>query len=259
MLSERELQSLLQAVTDIADRAGDIIIDLYDQTVTVRQKADSSPVTEADEKAELLILDELSRLSPNLPAISEEAASRGQAPATVDGPFWLVDPLDGTREFVNRNGEFTVNIALVDDHRPILGVVLAPARKMTYRAARGQNAEKRCATGDWQPIRARPVPEDGVVVVSSRSHGDREQLETLLSDQQVARHEFAGSSLKFCLVADGTADLYPRYGPTSEWDTAAGHAVLAIAGGSVQTIDGDELTYGKSGWLNPGFIARGIA
>ena len=257
-LSKGERRALLLAATAIADRAAALIMDIYGTEFSVRRKDDFSPVTEADERAEDLILPALRELIAGVPAVGEESVARGSHVAVGDGPFWLVDPLDGTKEFLCRNGEFTVNIALVENRSPVLGVVLAPAAGVGFRASGAGTAEKRETGGDWSPVRARPLPRGGAVVVSSRSHGDRRQIEEMLRGTAIDRHRIAGSSLKFCLVAEGTADIYPRYGQTSEWDTGAGQAVLKGAGGSVRTLDGEVLRYGKAGWRNPGFIARGL-
>lgn len=253
----------MTAATDIADRAGEVILEVYETDFDVRRKGDNSPVTEADERAEALILPALRDLLPGIPAIGEEAVSQGTAEAVAGDVFWLVDPVDGTKEFLRRSGEFTVNIALVENSIPILGVVTAPALKRGFRACGPGTAERReGAVGgrdDWQSIAVRTVPADGAIVASSRSHGDRAKIEELLSGMKIQKHVTAGSSLKFCLLAEGAADVYPRYGPTSEWDTAAGHAVLTGAGGSVRTFDEKDLAYAKPGWRNPEFIARGAA
>jgi 3'(2'), 5'-bisphosphate nucleotidase len=256
--SETERHALMLAATEIADRAGEVILEVYATDFDVRHKGDDSPVTEADERAEALILPALRDLLPSIPAIGEEAVSQGTAETMHGEVFWLVDPIDGTKEFLRRSGEFTVNIALVENGVPVMGVVTAPAIGRAFRACGRGTAERREADGIWQPISVRAVPEDGVIIVSSRSHGDREKLEALLTNLMVQGHRTAGSSLKFCLVAEGGADVYPRYGPTCEWDTAAGHAVLTGAGGSIRLLDGPELPYGKPGWRNPEFIARGL-
>jgi len=255
--SDNERRALMLAATEIADRAGDVILEVYGTDFDVRRKGDDSPVTEADERAEALILPALRDLLPGIPAIGEEAVSQGREETVAGEVFWLVDPVDGTKEFLRRSGEFTVNIALVENRVPTLGVVTAPALKRGFRACGVGTAESREGDGEWQAIAVRAIPEDGAVVASSRSHGDRAKIEELLSDMNIREHVTAGSSLKFCLLAEGAADVYPRYGPTSEWDTAAGHAVLAGAGGSVRLLDDTELRYGKPGWRNPEFIARG--
>lgn len=257
-ISNTDRRALLDAVTDIASRAGEVILDVYDTDFAIRRKDDDSPVTEADERAEALILPALRNLLPGVPAIGEEAVSQGNAEEVAGDTFWLVDPVDGTKEFLGRSGEFTVNIALIENGAPVLGIVTAPALKCGYRACGPGTAEKFDTDGDWGPISVRGIPDEGAIVVSSRSHGDRDKLEALLADTKVAGHRTAGSSLKFCLVAEGEADIYPRYGPTSEWDIAAGHAVLIGAGGTLRLLDGSDMKYRKAGWRNPEFIARGL-
>lgn len=245
--------ALLEDLVPIARAAGAAILDVYATDFGVRSKGDASPVTAADERAEAIILERLAKLTPDIPIVSEEAASRGSIPATGQA-FWLVDPLDGTKEFVNRNGEFTVNIALIERGTPVLGLVLAPALDCLYGGASGDGAFA------WDSLGRRAIAcararEGGLTVVSSRSHGDTEALERFLAGRPVASSVSVGSSLKFCLVAKGEADLYPRFGRTMEWDTAAGHAVLLAAGGEVTDLAGARLTYGKPGYENPAFIA----
>jgi len=252
---------LLEPLCAIARRAGAAIMTIYATDFAVRDKNDASPVTEADEKAEAVILAELARLTPDIPVISEEAAAAGRIPK-VEQRFWLVDPLDGTKEFISRNGEFTVNIALIDNGRPVLGVVLAPALGKTGRLFSGVVGQGAWVEDDAgrRAIRCRAVPAAGMTVVASRSHGDAAALDAFFAERQikVASLASAGSSLKLCLVAAGEADLYPRLGRTMEWDTAAAHAVLAAAGGSVRTLAGEPLRYGKPGLDNPHFVASGL-
>ncbi|MEM7172982.1 MAG: 3'(2'),5'-bisphosphate nucleotidase CysQ [Pseudomonadota bacterium] len=255
--------SLLDSLTKIAHQAGEVILEIYAQGdgVEVQIKDDSSPVTAADQAAEKVILAALAELSPEIPVVAEEAAAAGHIPDVSAGRFWLVDPLDGTKEFISRNGEFTVNIALVEDGQPIAGVVYAPAKGRTWVGAclPGQAATARFSEKDAQPapIQTREIPESGAVVVASRRHGSGEELDTFLADYKVDEMISAGSSLKFCLVAKADADLYPRFGRTMEWDTAAGHAVLRAAGGAVMAQDGTPLRYGKPGFENPHFYALG--
>ena len=235
---------------------------IYAGDFSVRGKSDASPVTAADEQAEALILAGLQRLAPGIPVVAEESVAAGRVPDISGGTFFLVDPLDGTREFVNRNGEFTVNIALIEHGAPVLGVVFAPA----VGGAAGRLFAGRVGEGAWvedtqgrRPIHCRRVPEAGLTVVASRSHGDASALDAFLAGRRVAQLAHAGSSLKLCLIAEGAADLYPRHGRTMEWDIAAGHAVLAAAGGQVRTIDGSgALRYGKPGFENPHFVACGL-
>lgn len=254
--TDMNLGRMLEHVIPIARAAGDAILEIYATDFEVRDKADASPVTEADERAEARILAELARLTPEVPVVSEEAAAGGRIPS-IGACFWLVDPLDGTREFVSRNGEFTVNIALIENGEPTLGVVLAPALGRLFGGARGVGAFAEEA-GRRRAVACRRPPADGLTVVSSRSHGDREALEAFLAGRRIASSAYAGSSLKFCLVAAGEADLYPRLGRTMEWDTAAGHAVLAAAGGRVTEPGGEELQYGKPQFANPHFVAMGL-
>ena len=247
---------LLNKIVSIALAAGDIITDIYSRPVVVKTKDDSSPVTLADEAAEKHILAALETLTPDIPVVAEESVAAGTMPNISRGVFWLVDPLDGTKEFISRNGEFTVNIALVMNNNPVLGVVHAPAIGRTFYGAEDKGA---CCLeeGKTNPIAARTAPADGVVVVASRSHGASEELDVFLRSLEVASTSQIGSSLKFCLVAAGEADIYPRFGRTMEWDTAAGQAVLMAAGGRVETTAGELLLYGKEKLENPHFIAYG--
>lgn len=244
-------------VIAIARAAGGAIMEVYATDFAVRGKEDRSPVTQADDRAEAIITPALERLAPGIPVVAEEAVAAGHTPDVGDW-FWLVDPLDGTKEFIGRNGEFTVNIALVHRGRPVFGVVLAPALNRLFVGAVGHGAFVEDDAGR-RPIRCRAVPASGLVVVASRSHGDAAALEAFLHGRRVASTTNAGSSLKLCLVAAGEADLYPRLGRTMEWDIAAGHAVLAAAGGQVRSIGGDDLRYGKPGFDNPHFAAEGLA
>jgi 3'(2'),5'-bisphosphate nucleotidase len=249
----------LQGLIDIALKAGREIMTIYGTDFSARAKSDLTPVTEADEAAEQVILAGLAALDPATPVVSEEAASAGRIPAT-DTRFYLVDPLDGTKEFISRNGEFTVNIALIENGVPVAGVVLAPALGRLFWGASDEGAAEgrqlRTETYDYHRIGVRPLPAAGATVVASRSHRDA-ATESYLKTVKVKSLASAGSSLKFCLVAAGEADLYPRFGRTMEWDTAAGLAVLLAAGGKVLTTDGAPLCYGKRqrGFDNPGFIA----
>jgi 3'(2'), 5'-bisphosphate nucleotidase len=261
-MQRSRLESLLAALPGIAHRAGTAIMEIYGSDFAVRGKADASPVTEADERAERLILADLAALAPDIPVVSEEDASRSGLPDVTQATplFWLVDPLDGTREFVDRNGEFTVNVALIENGVPILGVVYAPAIEALYTAAEGIGAF--FGDGDRkQRIATRLPPPQGLTVLASRSHGDEAALKSYLdgTGAKVADVVRSGSSLKLCLVAEGKADLYPRLGRTMEWDIAAGHAVLRAAGGHVKTLAGEELAYCKRGFENPHFVASGAA
>jgi 3'(2'), 5'-bisphosphate nucleotidase len=248
----------------IAHDAGRLILKHYAEVSEVRTKADSSPVTRADEEAEALILDRLAKLEPGVPVIAEESVAKGHVPK-LGTRFFLVDPLDGTKEFLQKNGEFTVNIALIEHGRPVAGVVIAPAKARAFIGDGANGAFELAAPEDLpleigaaQQIRARKPPLDGLVAVVSRSHRDT-KTDHYLAAYHVISLIATGSSLKFCLVATGEADLYPRHGTTMEWDTAAGQAVLEAAGGSVTTLEGTPLSYGKvaRGFVNPHFVARG--
>ena len=241
--------TLILAIRDLAIRAGAAILAVA--PTTVRRKADQSPLTLADEASDAVIVPALAGLTPDIPIVSEE-----RTPPVLSGPrFWLVDPLDGTKEFIAGNGEYTVNIALIEHGAPTLGVVHVPSLGQTYYAA-GPGQVFR-VTGDGAPVaiaaRQRPIQ---AIALASRSHGDPATA-AFLAREGISEIRRAGSALKFCLIAAGEADLYPRFTPTMEWDTAAGHAVLAAAGGSLSTVDGRPLTYGKPGFRNPDFIARG--
>jgi 3'(2'), 5'-bisphosphate nucleotidase len=252
-----DYETLLPELVSLAHRAGGAILDIYATDFEHEIKADESPVTVADIAAEAIIEAGLTELAPEIPLVAEEAASEGRLPDISGGRFWLVDPLDGTREFLSRNGEFTVNIALIVGARPVLGVVHAPARDVTFTGIAGAGATRAEGGGSAYPVIVRQVREEGVTIVASRRHGDPEAIDRLLRGHPVADRKTAGSSLKFCLVATGEADIYPRFGRTMEWDTAAGHAVLAGAGGQVTDAHGAPLTYGKPGFENPPFIAWG--
>ncbi|MBI2255298.1 MAG: 3'(2'),5'-bisphosphate nucleotidase CysQ [Proteobacteria bacterium] len=250
-----DLTALRDHLIAAAYEAGAAIMKVYGSDFSAARKADHSPVTEADVAAEKLILAALRKCAPTIPVVAEEQAAAEGVPDHVARRFFLVDPLDGTKEFVARNGEFTVNIALVEDGRPILGIVYLPALDEMY-AGHGTRAIRRRGAEE-SAIHARALPATGAVMTISRSHAAKELVKAEELGEHVAGTIVAGSSLKFCRIAEGIADLYPRFGPTMEWDTAAGHAVLSAAGGSVATLDGAPLAYGKPGLRNPHFIARG--
>jgi 3'(2'), 5'-bisphosphate nucleotidase len=256
-MTELHLDQLLAQSRLLALEAGREIMRLYEAGVSVEKKADNTPVTEADHAAEAIILPGLARLAPDIPIISEEAVTADGVPSVSGNLFWLVDPLDGTREFLARNGEFTVNIALVRNGQPILGVVHAPAMDATYMAAGPGTGLMEAKESGLSGLVARRPPDAGLTVCVSRSHANRPALADHLADVTVAETITAGSSIKFCLIAAGTADLYPRLGTTMAWDTAAGHAVLAAAGGHVRTLEGDELIYDPTRLKNPNFRATG--
>ena len=248
--------SLLPALERIARQAGALILEVYAGDFAVRGKFDASPVTEADERAERFIVAALHELTSDVPIVAEEAAARGDTPDPGQR-FWLVDPLDGTREFVSRNGEFTVNMALIEHGDPVLGVVYEPVAKRLVAGVVGQGAWQQDAQGR-RAIACRRPAAAGVVLACSRSHGDEAAMSAWLGSRRVLRRIAVGSSLKFGLIAAGEADLYPRLGRTMEWDTAAGHAVLQAAGGQVLDLQGAPLRYGKPGFENPHFVAQGL-
>jgi len=250
---------------DIAVAAGAEILRIYETDFAVAYKADESPVTLADVAAEKIIVAALNEMAPAIPVVAEEAAAAGQVPVTADR-FFLVDPLDGSKEFITRNGEFTVNIGLIEHGVPVLGVVYAPALGRIWWGGAGAGAHSARVAGasmsEQREIRVRGAAAAGIEVVGSRSHGAGD-TDAWLQRFQVARFVPAGSSLKFCLVASGEADLYPRLGRTMEWDTAAGDAILRAAGGRVETLLGEVLCYGKRNqshdcdFANPHFVAFG--
>ncbi|MGK9165573.1 3'(2'),5'-bisphosphate nucleotidase CysQ [Inquilinus limosus] len=248
----------VEAVVDLARRAGRVVLEIYNSFdgATLR-KEDGSPVTAADHAAEALILPGLRALAPEVPVVAEEHCAAHGIPAAAER-FWLVDPLDGTKEFLRRNGEFTVNIALVAGGVPVLGVVEAPAFDRRFWAAGGE-AWQQQGNGAPQRIAVRRPPEDGLVVLTSRSHGDDTRLDAALRGRRVAERRILGSSLKIALIAAGEADLYLRFGPTMEWDTAAADAVLRAAGGGIDDPSGRPLAYSKPGFANAGFVAHGAA
>ena len=249
---------LLARVAAIARRAGREILEIYASgQLASTAKADASPLTAADLRAHRLILESLHELTPEVPVLSEEAVHTRFAQRSQWRRYWLVDPLDGTREFLSRNGEFTVNIALIEGHAPALGVVHVPVTDMSYRGLPGVGAWRERAGARAEEIHVAARAGGPVRVVGSRSHrGD--SLDAFLA--RVGPHELlpVGSSLKFCMVAEGAADVYPRLGPTSEWDTAAAHAVVTGAGGTVSRLDGEPLRYNtREELLNPFFVAYG--
>jgi len=250
-------QRLIESVRTIAERAGEAIMAVYETPFDVDHKADNSPLTAADRAAHEIIRDDLAELSPYLPLLSEESAPREISERRQWQSYWLVDPLDGTREFVKRNDEFTVNIALVVGGRAVLGVVRAPAIGLEYFAATAIGAWRQRAGEPAQPIRTAIDRAGPTRVLRSRSHASPALTAYL---ERIGPHETIsmGSSLKICLVADGQADIYPRLGPTSEWDTAAAQAILETAGGNMIDLRGRVLRYNsKDSLLNPHFLAVG--
>ena len=250
------MDPLLETALRAAIAGGEAVMRIYADPFEVAHKDDKTPVTEADFASERVIVAMLTAAFPDIPVVSEETVPENgfESPAHR---FWLVDPLDGTREFAARNGEFAVLIGLVEHGRPVLGVVHGPALGVTYVAHGAGSAMRRRGEAGWKPIRARAPGKDGVVVVHSRSHENSRRLAEYFEGRSVLERNRCGSALKFGVLAAGEADLYPRFGTTMEWDTAAGQAVLEAAGGRVMAEDGQPLRYGKPGWLNGGFVALG--
>ena len=256
-----DLETLLPGAIEIAKRAGDAIMEIYnnEEDFGTTFKADDSPLTKADLLSNDVIVKGLKALAPEIPILSEESKKTAYEERSGWSRFWLVDPIDGTKEFIKRNGEFTVNIALVEGGQPVMGVVHAPARTTTYWGAEGVGAFKQNGDGTAEPMQV-SQSHDGLevlTVVASRSHAGPETvafLEKLEAATGTINKVSAGSSLKLCLVASGEAQLYPRFGPTMEWDTAAAHAVVLQAGGSVCNMQGEPLRYNKENLLNPFFV-----
>ena len=246
---------LLKSVIYIADQASERVLHIYQSDFKVDYKEDESPITAADLASHKVIMAGLRTLTPHIPVLSEEGAQIDWEERKHWQRFWLIDPIDGTKDFTQRTGEFTVNIALIENGEPVLGVVTAPALKEAFWGIKGEGAHKRDRNGNLRRIQvAEPQPVKRVV--ASKNHLNDE---TRAFIEQLGEHETlqAGSSLKFCRIAEGRADIYPRMGPTSEWDTGAAHAVLLAAGGNVKQVDGSALVYGKENVLNPHFIAAG--
>jgi 3'(2'), 5'-bisphosphate nucleotidase len=257
---------LLDGMVEAALAASAVILDIYETDFDVEIKKDDSPVTRADQAAEAIILEHLAALAPELPIVAEESVAAGNIP-DVAGDFFLVDPLDGTKEFIKKNDEFTVNIALIRDNFPVMGVIHTPAKGWLFAGEVGKGAWRGDVTDprtSHEAVEVRDIavrtPGEAVDVVGSRSHATPE-AEAFLENIKVGARKSIGSSLKFCLLAAGEADLYPRFGRTMEWDTAAGDAILTAAGGTVSRLDGTRLAYGKTiqddaPFANPYFIAR---
>jgi len=254
-----DLKSFIEPIVALAEDAGRAILEVYSTDFEVQSKSDESPLTTADLASNQRIVAGLRQLTPDLPIISEESGLPDFDERRQWDCYWLIDPLDGTREFVNRNGEFTVNIALVEKNRPVFGVVHVPVQNKTYVGCEGYGAELRDAGQPPRPIQVVAESREPVRVVGSRSHRGA-SLDAYLA--ALGPHDMVpmGSSLKFCVIAEGGADLYPRLGPTSEWDTAAAQAVIEQAGGSVVTLDGKAMKYNtKADILNPHFFVIGAS
>jgi 3'(2'), 5'-bisphosphate nucleotidase len=248
---------LVEPIVALSRQAGDAILEVYATDFDVQAKDDDSPLTQADMASHRIIDRGLRNLTPDIPVISEESGLPEFEERSQWDRYWLIDPLDGTKEFVNRNGEFTVNIALIEGNRPVLGVVHVPVMKKTYTGCEGAGATVREDGGDPRPIKVAAATSDPVLVVGSRSHRGA-SLDAFLEQLGKVEMLAMGSSLKFCIVAEGKADIYPRLGLTSEWDTAAAQAVVEQAGGAVLELDGSPLAYNaKADILNPHFLVRG--
>lgn len=260
--------ALARRLIPVARAAGAIELHYYKNGAEVLDKSDGSPVTIADQEAEALIMKGLAEIAPEIVMVGEEATAADQIPDIAGGRFFLVDPLDGTKEFITGGGDFTVNIALLENFRPVMGVIYAPVTDTLWYGAtddaggRGQAfVQMAGSNGDVandKPMQVRANPADGLTVVASRRHGDPTALDDFLRPYQVRELLNRSSSLKFCAIAEGVADLYPRLGPTCEWDTAAGEAIVHAAGGQVTQLDGTPMVYGKAErkFLNPGFVVR---
>jgi 3'(2'), 5'-bisphosphate nucleotidase len=254
------MEKLLESTLDIAIRAGQKILEIYEKDFEVDFKVDGSPLTLADQSAHALIQAALEKLDPLIPVLSEESTQAVFQQRLSWNKFWLVDPLDGTKEFVKRNGEFTVNIALIENGEPILGVVHTPVKDVSHYAATGLGSFKKLSDNSTSPLAVKTATKNKIVMVASRSHSGPEVSEYQQNiEMEYGQIEIAsmGSSLKICLVAEGAADIYPRLGPTSEWDTAAAHCVLEMAGGRLTDLTGERLKYNKPDILNPWFLASG--
>ncbi len=257
MTATADLLKLARDLIPVVRAAGEIEMGYYRAGAEVMDKADGSPVTLADQEAEKLIFSALQEMAPEIPVVGEEAVAAGDIPDISAGTFFLVDPLDGTKEFITGGGDFTVNIGLLQDCVPVMGIVYAPVSNTLYFGA-GDEAYMIESGGTERKISMREVPHDGLTVVASKRHGDPERLNDFLHGRSVKELINRSSSLKFCVLAAGQADFYPRLGPTCEWDTAAGDAVLRAAGGIVTTLQGEPLSYGKVDrkFLNPEFMAQ---
>ena len=257
-MDQQKMKSWLPSLCQAAREAGALEMKYYHEGFETIEKHDGSPVTIADQEAEKIIIKTLLEVAPDIPIVAEEEVAAGNVPDISGGTYWLVDPLDGTKEFVKKSGEFTVNIALMVDDEPVLGVVYAPAIDELFYGC-GDTAYCEIKGGTAAEIRVREVPAQGLTVVSSRSHTNSDKLKNFLAGKNVASTAFRGSSLKIVEIAAGRADLYPRLAPTCEWDIAAGHAVLKAAGGKITQLDGSKFGYGKvaNKFLNPHFVVSG--
>ncbi len=245
----KNIKNFIPEILEIAKKAGQETVNIYNSAdFGVTQKDDCSPVTKADIASHNIIVAGLEKITPDIPIVSEEDSSSWEI---VDDIFWLIDPLDGTKEFINKRDEFTINIALIKNKHPVFGVVYAPVIDEMY----WNDGDKAFLNGD--EIKAGNPPEDGLIVMASRSHSNKKELDDYLKDYNVKELIFAGSSLKICKVASGEADMYPRLAPTMIWDTAAAHAVLLAAGGTIETLENKPLSYEVKNLKNPFFVCKG--
>ena len=253
---------LLLRLCNIAIKAGIIIMQHYSKEIKFEKKADNSPVTQADLEANSLIIDELKKIDRLIPILSEEKVISWNERKKWK-KYWLVDPLDGTKEFINKNGEFTVNIALIDNNLPLLGIIYAPVKSLLYFAKKNKGSYKLLSTNQLTNLdnattikTTKNIEENNIRIIGSKSHSNK--LFNFWINKKFSNHTLStkGSSLKFCEIAEGKADIYPRFGPTSEWDIAAGHIVLEEAGGSIKDVKGNKILYNtKDSLINPDFIA----
>jgi 3'(2'), 5'-bisphosphate nucleotidase len=248
--------TLINKLKQLLMNAGDCILDIYHlSNLDIKTKSDNSPVTKADIAAHTLLFNGLSNLTPTIPVISEED-NESLSLSRFHSTYWLIDPLDGTKEFISRNGEFTVNVALIENNKPSLGFVCVPTKKTLYWGGTNYGSFKSIENLNKSKVIYASYPQNPIRVVTSRSHLNQATID-FINTLGITKLIKAGSSLKFLTIAEGKADYYPRFAPTSEWDTAAAHAILEGAGGKVNKADGSNLSYGKLNILNPSFIARG--
>jgi 3'(2'), 5'-bisphosphate nucleotidase len=248
--------ALLQIAENLAWQAAEVILGLRARGCETRSKPDASPVTDADHESEALITAGLQKATPHIPVVGDEAIFAGYSPPRAGRNYWLVDPLDGTRDFVAQRDSFTVNIGLIREGRPILGVVAVPACAEVFSGLIGTGAWRQDSSGRHR-ITVRTPPHTGLVVLSSRVGTDENRIRALLKNEDIATITMLSSALKFCRLAEGSADFYARFGRTMEWDTAGPEAVLTAAGGTLTQMDGTPMPYEKPGWANPPFICRG--
>ena len=253
VMEPNELQEIIQIIRSASTK----ILEIYNQNFEVQYKQDESPVTLADKIAEETIINGLIKLFPEIPRIAEESFTHDTKLPATNSPFFLIDPLDGTKQFVNREGEFTVNVALIEQRVPTMGIIHIPVANTTYWTSGDNNAWRQLGDNEPEIIRCTKADPAALRVIMSKSHTN-EETESYLESLPVRERVNAGSSLKFCRIAEGKADLYPRFGSIMEWDIAAGHAILSAAGGSVTEFDGRPILYGHKNFRTPYFLAKGI-